>query len=57
VSCTTPITPAESWQHAQVKFPIIADVYRKVSELYDLIHPNASSTATVRSPFIIDPSK
>lgn len=44
-------------QNAHVTFPIIADADRKVSELYDLIHPNASSTLTVRSLFIIDPSK
>jgi len=43
-------------QHVQVKFPIIADADRKVSELYDLIHPNASTTATVRSLFVIDPA-
>ena len=44
-------------QHVQVRFPIIADADRKVSELYDLIHPNASTTATVRSLFVIDPAK
>ena len=44
-------------QHTVVGFPIIADADRKVSELYDLIHPNASATATVRSLFIIDPAK
>lgn len=44
-------------QHTQVDFPIIADADRKVSELYDLIHPNASTTATVRSLFVIDPAK
>jgi len=44
-------------QQANVQFPIIADADRKVSELYDLIHPNASLTATVRSLFIIDPAK
>lgn len=44
-------------QNTQVNFPILADADRKVSELYDLIHPNASSTATVRSVFIIDPKK
>ncbi|MBX6393144.1 MAG: redoxin domain-containing protein, partial [Burkholderiales bacterium] len=38
-------------------FPIIADHDRKVSELYDMIHPNASATTTVRSVFIIDPQK
>lgn len=37
--------------------PIIADADRKVSELYDLIHPNANDTLTVRSLFIIDPNK
>lgn len=44
-------------QNTTVKFPIIADKDRKVSELYDFIHPNASATATVRSLLIIDPSK
>lgn len=44
-------------QNTVVGFPIIADADRKVSELYDLIHPNASTTATVRSLFIIDPGK
>jgi len=40
-----------------VNFPILADADRKVSGLYDLIHPNASTTATVRSLFVIDPQK
>jgi thioredoxin-dependent peroxiredoxin len=44
-------------QGTLVSFPIIADANRKVSELYDLIHPNASTTATVRSLFVIDPAK
>jgi alkyl hydroperoxide reductase subunit AhpC len=44
-------------QGVEVNFPIIADADRKVSELYDLIHPNASATATVRSLFVIDPAK
>jgi alkyl hydroperoxide reductase subunit AhpC len=44
-------------QHTTVNFPIIADADRKVSERYDLIHPNASATATVRSLFVIDPAK
>lgn len=44
-------------QNTLVNFPIIADADRQVSELYDLIHPNASTTATVRSLFIIDPAK
>ncbi|MBV6333285.1 redoxin domain-containing protein, partial [Pseudomonas aeruginosa] len=42
-------------QDTRVNFPIIADADRKVSELYDLIHPNANDTLTVRSLFIIDP--
>lgn len=44
-------------QNTEVKFPIIADKDRKVSELYDFIHPNASLTSTVRSLLIIDPEK
>lgn len=44
-------------QNTVVGFPILADADRKVSELYDLIHPNASTTATVRSLFVIDPQK
>jgi alkyl hydroperoxide reductase subunit AhpC len=44
-------------QKTQVNFPIIADGDRKVSTLYDMIHPNASATATVRSLFVIDPKK
>ncbi len=40
-----------------LNFPLIADGDRKVSSLYGLIHPNADSTATVRSVFIIDPNK
>ena len=44
-------------QSTTVNFPILADEDRKVSELYDMIHPNASATATVRSVFIIDPAR
>ncbi|GIZ12428.1 peroxiredoxin [Pseudomonas sp. NCCP-436] len=44
-------------QNTAVNFPIIADADRKVSDLYDLIHPNANDTLTVRSLFIIDPNK
>jgi len=44
-------------QNTVVDFPILADADRKVSELYDLIHPNASETLTVRSLFVIDPHK
>ena len=44
-------------QHVVVDFPIIADPDRKVAELYDMIHPNASEKTTVRSLFIIGPDK
>ncbi|MBA2760448.1 MAG: peroxiredoxin [Segetibacter sp.] len=44
-------------QNCNVEFPIIADEDRTVAHLYDMIHPNASLTATVRSLFIIGPDK
>ncbi|AKM29611.1 peroxidase [Pandoraea faecigallinarum] len=44
-------------QNTTVNFPILADKDRKVSQLYDMIHPNASETVTVRSLFVIDPKK
>lgn len=44
-------------QNTTVNFPIIADEDRKVSDLYDMIHPNADNTLTVRSVYIIDPHK
>jgi alkyl hydroperoxide reductase subunit AhpC len=44
-------------QNCTVDFPIIADENREVAMLYDMIHPNASATATVRSLFIIGPDK
>jgi len=44
-------------QGTKVNFPIVADVEKKVSDLYDMIHPNADDTLTVRSVFIIDPDK
>jgi alkyl hydroperoxide reductase subunit AhpC len=44
-------------QSTTVTFPIIADEDRKVADLYDMIHPNASETATVRSLFVIGPDK
>lgn len=44
-------------QEVNINFPILADDDRKVSNLYGFIHPNASSTHTVRSLLIIDPSK
>jgi thioredoxin-dependent peroxiredoxin len=51
------IADIEEIQNTQVTFPIIADAERKVSHLYGLIHPNSNSTHTVRSVFIIDPTK
>ncbi|MBA3827345.1 MAG: peroxiredoxin [Taibaiella sp.] len=44
-------------QNTNVEFPIIADESREVAGLYDMIHPNASATATVRSLFVIAPDK
>jgi thioredoxin-dependent peroxiredoxin len=44
-------------QNCVVNFPIIADPDRKVANLYDMIHPNANETFTVRSVFIIGPDK
>ena len=44
-------------QHCTVDFPIIADENKTVADLYDMIHPNASETMTVRSLFVISPDK
>ena len=44
-------------QNTTVNFPILADADRTVATLYDMIHPSASTTATVRSVFIIDPKQ
>lgn len=44
-------------QSTLVNYPILADSDRKVATLYDMIHPNADATATVRSVFVIDPAK
>ncbi len=44
-------------QGAAVNFPMIGDADKKVSDLYDMIHPNASDTFTVRSVFVIGPDK
>lgn len=44
-------------QHVEVNFPIIGDENREIALAYDMIHPNASLTATVRSLFIIAPDK
>ena len=59
-----PVDSHQKWVHdindtqnTTVNFPILADADRKVADLYDMIHPNASTTVTVRSVFIIDPQK
>ncbi len=44
-------------QHTSVNFPIIADEDKIVANLYDMIHPNANDSQTVRSVFIIGPDK
>ncbi len=44
-------------QNTTVNFPMIADPERKVATLYDMIHPNASDSLTVRSVFVIGPDK
>ncbi len=59
-----PLDKHEGWvkdinetQNVNVEFPLIADEDKKVATLYDMIHPNASATATVRSLFVIGPDK
>jgi thioredoxin-dependent peroxiredoxin len=59
-----PIDEHEQWagdiaetQGTALNFPLLGDADRKVAALYDMIHPNADTTATVRSVFIIDPNK
>jgi len=44
-------------QHTKVDFPIIADENKEVSKLYDMIHPKADNTLTVRSVYVISPDK
>ncbi len=51
------ISDINQTQSCSMNFPIIADADRNVSMAYDMIHPNADSTATVRSVFIIGPDK
>lgn len=59
-----PLTDHQKWsgdiletQGCALNFPLLADADKKVSNLYDMIHPNANDTFTVRSVFIIDPNK
>ena len=47
----------EETKHTKLNFPILGDADKKVSTLYDMIHPDLSDTTTVRSVFVIDPKK
>lgn len=51
------IKDIEETQNCSVDFPILADESRNIATLYDMIHPNASETVTVRSLFVIGPDK
>lgn len=51
------IKDIDATQKTTVNFPIIADTDRKISDLYQMIHPNADNTLTVRSVFVIGPDK
>ena len=59
-----PLESHEGWisdinetQNATVNYPMIADPDRQVADLYEMIHPNADNTLTVRSVFVIGPDK
>ncbi len=47
----------EETQHIKMNFPVLGDADKKVSKLYDMIHPEWNDTLTVRSVFVIDPNK
>src|SRR5205823_3249012 len=47
----------EETQGASLNYPLLGDGDKKVAGLYDMIHPNANDTLTVRSVFVIDPNK
>ncbi|MBW4467219.1 MAG: peroxiredoxin [Pegethrix bostrychoides GSE-TBD4-15B] len=47
----------EETQGSRLNYPILADPDKKVSDLYDMIHPNANAKLTVRTVFVIDPQK
>ena len=51
------IKDIEETQNVTMNFPLIADHDRKVAELYDMIHPNASTKATVRTVFVVGADK
>ena len=51
------INDIEETQHVKMNFPILGDADKKVSKLYDMIHPEWNDTLTVRSVFVIDHNK
>ncbi|XFA72286.1 peroxiredoxin [Thermosynechococcaceae cyanobacterium Okahandja] len=51
------IKDIEEVNNVKVDYPILADEDKKVSDLYDMIHPNSLNNLTVRTVFIIDPQK
>ena len=51
------IKDVDETQNTTVDFPIVADPDHKIAQMYEMIHPQESSTAAVRSVFIIDPDK
>jgi alkyl hydroperoxide reductase subunit AhpC len=51
------IKDIEETQNVTLEYPIIADENKVVANLYDMIHPNANETFTVRSVFIVGPDK
>jgi len=51
------IQDINSTQNVNVNFPLIADENKEIANLYDMIHPNASNTHTVRTLFVIAPDK
>ncbi|WP_373398547.1 peroxiredoxin [Algoriphagus halophilus] len=51
------ISDINETQHTEVNFPIIADEDKKISTLYDMIHPNSNENFTVRSVFVIGNDK
>jgi alkyl hydroperoxide reductase subunit AhpC len=51
------ISDINETQNTTVNYPILADADKKVSDLYDMIHPNSNAAVTVRTVFVIDPNK
>ena len=49
------ISDVDDTQNTVLEFPIVADPDHKIAKMYDMIHPGESSTAAIRSVFIIDP--